>query len=479
MLKRGPLIAHGRRAGARRDEQGQTLVLFIALFSVILGLAAFSIDQGVWLGERRISQKDADTSARGGAMVYLSNTSPSARPTAAAVAELIAGQNLADIAAPLTDFRGLGDCTTYDGTVYPNVPSVEVDINAPTGGLFSSLFGITGIDDLGATATACAGEPEFVSGIDPFEIAPGQAGPDLKCFNPDRTPRLGSVCPIVVPSGYQDTGTRGNLSLQDDPDNDADPGCNPASNSSCETECTEGNANNTDAQVVTSSLAKCRKGDVVYTKQGNLNNVKGAVRCRIQGYDDVGNECPNGLRSASAAPGEGFCDASAAAGGFHIGGTQIPPFASSLTPAFPPGDVIASPNGADDFQEAFSKPPSAGGGPPTSLSGSDTLVPNICANGEQSPRIITIIIAEGPAVNGKIVVYKFATFFILGCWDLAKGKNDTFTGSIDPFCNKITAANTALVGVFVKAFLPAGGGGLVPCPAGNNQCIGQSIVLVK
>ena len=87
--------------------------------------------------------------------------------------------------------------------------------------------------------------------------------------------------------------------------------------------------------------------------------------------------------------------------------------------------------------------------------------------------------AYEPPVNGVMEVDKFATFFVLGCWDTEGGTSDTFVGSIDPFCSSVNGNRTAMVGVFVKAFLPTGGGVLNPCDPDDENCVGQSIVLVE
>ena len=102
MLKHGP-------AGVRRGERGQYLVLFVVLFSLIIGIAAFSIDQGVWLGERRISQKDADAAARAGASVYIDDQNDFSG--AELRAEAWATENLAE-----TDLQSRFDAFRWEGT---------------------------------------------------------------------------------------------------------------------------------------------------------------------------------------------------------------------------------------------------------------------------------------------------------------------------------------------------------------------------
>lgn len=451
------------------------------MFSIMLLMGAFAVDQGLWLAKRRNAQKDADAAARAGAMAYLTDMTDTA--SAHTFAEENAESNLANVIDPDTEFfvdDGTGNlCVDFEGGVMPGVPSVRAQINNPSGSLFARFLGI-GIDDLGATATACVGEPEALQGIDPFYIAPGASAPDPNCFNSNGTPKLGSICAIVVSSTYGDAGQRGKLGLQDDPDaSNVNPSCDPFATNNCETLCTQQSNASADELVVTGSPAICAFDDGVYTSGGTYNTQKGAIACRIFGVDDA--DCPNVLDGLDQR-GEGYCDTE-----FHDASAQIPPFggtaASGLTPPFPAADVIDSPAGVDDFTEAFSKP---NGDPPDSYTDPAFLIPNLC-DGEISPRIWTIIIGEEPpAVSGVLRVKKFATFFVLGCWNQEAPGSTVLTGPIDPYCLEPSdggaPANTKnLVGIFVNAFLPTGGGTLTRCDPEDpvHPCTGAAILLVK
>jgi len=508
MLKRKARSAASLRY---RGERGQTLVLFVAVFTVILGLSAFAIDQGVYLSKRRQAQKDADTAARAGAMAYLAD------PSAGAAADADAKDRAADTAeanlvevtgASNPDFDTSGNCSAFGDTlvctepdcetfkvdfdashsdaVYEDVPAVHVEINKPTNALFGRVLGNVGAPDLGAQATACVGEPSQAQGIDPFFIAPDADRPDPLCFDGSGNPSFGTICAIMGPSHFHDVGQRGSLTLQDDASED------PLPNN--QTLCTEPNASNQPGEIVEGSGALCTVGDEVHTDGGTFQNVDAEIRCRIMGYDDVGNDCPNGWRSTAKAPGEGFCDSA-----YSQSGTTIPPTPGSwdpddYDPDFLPADVINSPAGVDDFEEVFSKPD---GSPPDSLEDTEFLIPNICANGKQSPRIFTIVLAEETAsqtggcvqinANGCVVVKEFAMFYVIGCRNVDGPGSTTFVGRIDPFCDgkrpdtyqpSINGARTALVGIFVKALLPSGGGPLEPCEPGA-EGLTCSIVLVK
>jgi hypothetical protein len=123
------------------------LILFVALFTVILAMAAYSIDQGLWYGKRRVAQKDADTAARSGAIALLGdNYSACEEAARTAVRNGVTG------ADP-------GTCGNNDGTATTFTKAsdcVTAQINHPVGSLFARAFGVTGID-VGAQATACVG----------------------------------------------------------------------------------------------------------------------------------------------------------------------------------------------------------------------------------------------------------------------------------------------------------------------------------
>jgi hypothetical protein len=461
-----------------RGERGQTIILFVAVFTVLIAALALALDQGVWLGHRRVSQKDADTAARGGAMAYLNNPTDvtGARDQAASIALA----NGADTAASAFPALLTGGCIGFDGKPYPNVPSVEAQIHRTVGSLVTGLVGLGSVDT-SARATACVGQPSSLIGSDSFYIAPGQSSPGSGCFDSNGNPRVGSICPLVASAGFADTGSRGLLSLQHDPLN---PGAG-------ETRCYETSNTNVDWQVVKGSKAICNVGDTALTKQTTVEGIKAAVLCRLNGYandkkdcDTASSKVPGGnISSASDAPGN-VCDDD-----FHVANTTIPPFADTLTPPFPVLDVRDSPSGLDDYQEVFRNPP-PDGGPPTSLPGPATpfLVPSPCSGpgGKTytSPRIATVIITTVPPIPGGVVtVERFATFYILGCQELDTDKKtdpamNKLVGPIDPYCTdpKINADTTNLVGIFVRAFIPDAGGPPTECGTG---CTSKTIVLVR
>ncbi|HYM14897.1 MAG TPA: hypothetical protein VEZ14_05010, partial [Dehalococcoidia bacterium] len=153
------------------------LLLFVAIFSVILMLGAFAVDQGLWLAKRRVSQKDADVAARGGAIALLiSATAPQGDPAGSSTGgcdagSAVAGANL--VAGGNVDCTQAAHClTNSDG-----MPSVAVTIHRPVLGLFSRLplvnQGISGVIDTAASATACIGTTTRLAiGADAPQAAP-------------------------------------------------------------------------------------------------------------------------------------------------------------------------------------------------------------------------------------------------------------------------------------------------------------------
>lgn len=426
------------KSGGRRDprpafgERAQVLVLWVAMFTVILGMGAFAIDQGLWLGKRRVSQKDADAAARAGALRYLAD--PSDLAGAAAQAQKWAIANLAVTSNPNTSFTASTSCTgryINGGTPVPNVPSIQVKIDRPVPALFSRAFGVASIDAQ-AIAVACVGQPSSYQGSDPFYTAPGsQSDP---CFQASGQPAIGVTCVFKTASQPQQTGSRGNLSLADGSSG-----------------CTKKNKNTLEEQIATGSQSFCSIGDTVNIAQGNntAQNTKG-LNCRFAGGCTFNSE---------TTPGEGFCDAS-----FRDPNGSIPPF---TTPR--------SPQGIDDFTEAFSV---VGGGRPaqnwatTGPNGdAQTLIPNTCGNGKISPRIFHIIIGTPCPCKQTVTIAGFATFYVFGCVKLDKDGNPT--GPLDYQC--ASSSNSGIQGMFLKAVFQDGGG--VPQPPQKGSSL--SIFLVR
>jgi len=423
----------------KRGERGQVLLLFVALFTVVLILGAFAIDQGMWLGHRRVSQKDADVAARAGAMAYLNDPTDSA--SAQAQAQSWAGNNGAP-SGGITTTASTSGCTgpyVNGGQPIAGVPWVQAVIDAPQPSLFGRAFGGTDID-ISAGATACVGVPTSLSGGEPFFTAPGGA-PSPACFQASGQPAIGKTCVFKTNGGGNTDGNFGTLSLSDTP-----------------AACTTKNKTNLGEQVAEGSQATCSVGDVVDTATGsNSGDITAGVNCRLTGNSQ---SCGK-VQVNTPPPGEGFCDGAAS---FHDSNGSIPPFGGPL-----------SASGIDDFTEVFSLP--TGGAPganwATSGAGGDaqTLIPNVCSNGVVSPRVLTIILGEPCPATGcgnTITVAGFATFYLFGCVYIDP------TGVVSPDdvqCTDNGNQDNALEGVFVKAYIPEGGGTPAPPVLGASLSI--------
>lgn len=147
----------------RRSEHGQTIVLFVAFFSIMLLLAGFAIDQGNWLNHRRDAQKDADSAARIGAaylVTALEDHSISGAESTNATNHIKAGIDRNTGPGSLAGVTiNAATCPTSESGNIQNVASVEVVAHRPAGGLFTALFNIddTSAQNIGARATTCAG----------------------------------------------------------------------------------------------------------------------------------------------------------------------------------------------------------------------------------------------------------------------------------------------------------------------------------
>ncbi len=216
---------HGRvgSADVRRSEQGQILILFLALFTVTLALAAFAIDQGLWYGKRRVAQKDVDAASRAGAMVLL--VGDGVHYGACSRAEQTAGQNGATLSTL---------SATIDGCEADRV-CVTARSEREVGSLFARLFNIDSIE-IGAEAVACAGSAQGVHAHDndsgpngiPIVLAP--TGNSRECIDDvptNLTLQVGRECVIWgarnnddgnLSTGFFASPTEHNRLLWDDPD---------------------------------------------------------------------------------------------------------------------------------------------------------------------------------------------------------------------------------------------------------------------
>jgi len=205
-------LKHPGRPQLAAADRGQTIVFFVVAFSIVLALAAFVIDQGVFVNNRRVAQKDADAAARAGASKFISAISDGVAPMSRAAeaearAEKYATQNGADVPLPLKNTSP--DCPTIDGTI-EDAPAIEVGVRRPAPNLFSRYFPGAGAgDDIGARSTACVGSATTISPAQ-FEGIPVEIRNDDTALNSCFTAgvaRIGMQC--VIKGASQGTHPRG------------------------------------------------------------------------------------------------------------------------------------------------------------------------------------------------------------------------------------------------------------------------------
>ncbi len=197
----------------RRSERGQFLIMFIAVFSVILIAGAFALDQGLWQNKRRDAQKDADAAARAGASRYIQSISDGETPgslssasfsEASARALQLATKNLAPAPTAEDVFASDGcaqhtvttcmrqSCPTT-GSDINHAPSIEVAVRRPAPGLFLKALGaFSNQDNIGAKSTACVGSVKTI-GPNPIGAIP------IELFNTDFDPAFNDCYSAAPP----------------------------------------------------------------------------------------------------------------------------------------------------------------------------------------------------------------------------------------------------------------------------------------
>jgi hypothetical protein len=185
-----------------RSERGQALILFVGIFTVVLVVAAFAIDQGLWLNHRRIAQKDADAAARAGAARYLSYLDNPDFGAASDAALAIAADNGAPglpagatppTWSPKCDSQtdttcARSKCPLESGAPLDAAPSIEIAVPRPAPSLFLRLFGAGNADNIGARSTACVG------GVTRLQIGEGGPSSALPIVLNQRDPDASDSC---------------------------------------------------------------------------------------------------------------------------------------------------------------------------------------------------------------------------------------------------------------------------------------------
>ena len=202
-----------------RDQRGQVLLMFVALFTVLTIFGVVIVDFGLWFSERRGAQTDADLPALAGArecmLQLVTGTSHDPYPAIDKWFDENNGGN-AELVA---------DDTSTECEPQPNGElCVNVVVKHKSQNIFSALpFVNHALDnvagDIRAYARACAGgieAPWNVIPLDTYAVCP-EADPPAPgpCFNADGTPKVGEVCGLEfgAQSGTACNNPRGQLDL--------------------------------------------------------------------------------------------------------------------------------------------------------------------------------------------------------------------------------------------------------------------------
>jgi hypothetical protein len=138
----------------RRDERGQSAVMFVVFLTVLLGMAAAVLDVGSWYREHRSAQATADAAALAGAQSLPTDTG-----TAQSLALSYADKNgggLAPSDITLSSTRGPND-------------TISVKIHRTAPGIFSKIFGISTVA-INTKATARTFVPGMTKYLAPIVV---------------------------------------------------------------------------------------------------------------------------------------------------------------------------------------------------------------------------------------------------------------------------------------------------------------------
>jgi Flp pilus assembly protein TadG len=161
-----------------QDQSGQAILMTVLFLTVLVGVAALTVDVGSWYRQQRQAQATADAAALAGAQVLPSDT-VQAQTLAAQYATANGGGVLAGGITLRSDFE------PHDTVV------VQVLKDAPS--YFANIFNIDHAT-VTATAAARAGVPNQVDGVAPIvvnKLHPLLSGPGCPCFNVPTTLPLG------------------------------------------------------------------------------------------------------------------------------------------------------------------------------------------------------------------------------------------------------------------------------------------------
>ena len=348
----------------RCGERGQSLLIF-ALFVVpaFLAVGVATVDVGLWQGERRGAQKDADLSALAGAYGLLTNPQD-ANAVQAKAQQYQQINDEAGNAAIIGNVQVDNSCfhTTW-------LDSVTLNVSHASRTFFGNAFGIKIAPDIGAHARACMGSPDTATGLMPIGVQ--VTGFNSDCFQPDpanpsgpEIPVFGQYCELAFGAGTQTSGEGGLLRLFDD------------GSLNCSAPNTGGGQ----------------------TTQNELSSGGADTTCAV---------APPGTTSADCVSGVNYCVwPKTQAGGTNPIQQSIQTLLSTEGQC---DSLFGNHDGIDDWLEVVQ----ATNGDPNPAPGTTTFARRACT----SPRLVSLIIIQSFSEqgNGPAPILAFATFFIQGC----------------------------------------------------------------
>jgi|SRR5438132_4584846 len=178
----------------RREERGQTLLIFVLALTVLLGFTAMAIDVGLFFENRRHLQNTADAAALAGVAELPMN--PGAAKTKAA--QWAAKHGLSSSEIKTIDVRT---------TDYPN-DTLYVEVEREFTWVFGRVLGKT-VSAVPASAAAQVGSLSGTSNLMPWAMVLG----DSACLGPTGNPLVDTNCSVKVGAGIGTTGWYGALDL--------------------------------------------------------------------------------------------------------------------------------------------------------------------------------------------------------------------------------------------------------------------------
>lgn len=152
-----------------RRQDGQVTVITAIFMIVLIGLVAFVLDVGSWFRQQRVTQATVDAAALAGAQAL-----PGDPASASSLATTYANKN-----------DGVAGASISFSSKYSANDTIKVVAAKPTGGLFSSVFGLSSVT-VHAHASAISEVPTAVDGVAPIGVWIGQeklSGSGCPCFN--------------------------------------------------------------------------------------------------------------------------------------------------------------------------------------------------------------------------------------------------------------------------------------------------------